>query len=351
MTVKLIRIVVAALIATLAWFQCGPSIPIKFPQYPERTGRQLKSVLEGKRNIGIVAAKSQGPALPGEDWTETVEASVSAAIVERGYFNVVDVSSRKERLRELAYTQSGMTAESLEIGRELAINHLLVVKLPRQPRSECKVEQVTDYAATALALAKSAQGSSNGEGGVQKKPTGVLYLTVFVQGVLTNVETGRSVSFVNTEAHRQQADVGDAGCPSALAAFDPAVKYAAGQLARNLSPTVITMNVPLMEDAGGTGNPERVGEWLASGNQWAESRNFDQAAQDWRRALNESNGDNVSALWNLAVYSWYVGDYDAAERYFDRALDAGGPSWLDGAKRELISRFQEQKREEEGRGR
>ena len=342
-------------LSALFAYSCGPSIPVRFPQYPRATGDKLKAVLEGGRNLGIVAAPTS-PAILRQigyenDWSDTMEGAATTEIGKKGFFEVVDLSGRKERLRELAYTQSGMTAESLAIGRELAINSMLTVQMTNAPRQECKTEMVADYSGYAmqLALAK-AQGESTDKANLEKK-TGVLYLTVFVVGRLTSVETGRTVTYSHTEPFRQVNQVGDTDCPSALAAFDGAVDAAARGIADNLSPSIVELNVPLMEDADDVGDGEArdvVGSYLSSGNKWAETADFDRAAKEWRKALTESDGASVSALWNLAVYSWYAGEYDDAEKYFEKALDGGGPDWLDGAKRELMSRFSEQKRLAEG---
>ncbi|MCR9144149.1 MAG: hypothetical protein NXI24_18015 [bacterium] len=336
-------------------YSCGPSIPVRFPQYPRATGAKLKSVLEGGRNLGVIAAKTNPAILRRigyeNDWSDTMEGAVSTAVSKKGFFEVVDLSGRKERLRELAYTQSGMTGESLAIGRELAVNSMLTVQMTNAPRQECKTEMVADYSGYAmeLALAK-AQGESTDKANLEKK-TGVLYLTIFVVGRLTSVETGRTVTYSHTQPYRQVSKAGDTDCPSALLAFDGAVDQAARGIADNLSPSIVEISVPLLEDADDVRDDESrdmVGGYLNSGNQWAEVADFDRAAKDWRRALNESSGVSISALWNLAVYSWYAGEYDDAERYFEQALDGGGPDWLDGAKRELMARFSEQKRLAEG---
>ncbi len=350
----LIRITSMGILAAL--LACGPTIPVRFPQYPRATGGQLKAVLEGGRNVGIVAAKPNPAIMRAvgyeNDWSDTIEAAVTTELTKKEFYSIVDLSGRKDRLRELAYTQSGMTAESLEIGRELAINSMFIVQMTQAPRQECKQEMVADYSGYAmeLALAK-AQGDGGGSEPQLEKRTGVLYLTLFVRGRLTSVETGKSVSHLHKKPYRHVGKVGDTECPSSLTAFEKALDQAAKDLADNLSPQVVELPVPLLEDADDVPDEETrgmVSARLNSGNQWAEAANFERAAKDWRRALSESNGESVSALWNLAVYSWYVGDYDEAERYFDMALDGGGPAWLDGAKRELVSRFAEQKRLAEG---
>ena len=332
---------------------CGPSIPVRFPHYPSSTGTQLRAVLDGKKTVGIVAARPPQNMLQQigyqEDWSRTVEAAVETEIVKREFYTLVDLSSRAERLRELAHSQSGLTQESLAIGRELQASHLLVISMTNQPRSECTIQNRTDLMATALNLAMAA--SNDGQGaGAEEKPTAVMTVTVFVQGRLINVETGQSVSYATSTPAEHYNSVGDTNCPSVLAAFNNALQQAAKDLADNLSPRSITLDVPLMDDVDDVDeeDQEAVTDYLNSGNEWAEAADFERASRSWQRALTESRGQSVSAMWNLAVYNWYRGNYGEAENLFNRALDSAGPSWLDGAKRELISAFNEDRCSVEG---
>ncbi|MCB1314710.1 MAG: hypothetical protein KDK27_02095 [Leptospiraceae bacterium] len=345
--------ILVGIVALYVLAYCGPTIPIAFPRYPSGTGTQLKAVLEGKRNLGVVAARPPQSMLNRigyhEDFSATIEAAVEAQIIKKGFYNVIDLSSRKERLRELAHSQSGLTMEALNLGLEEQVEQMLVVRMTNQPYSQCKVKKVNDLAG-GLTTSLMARAGATDEKPEFEKDTAVMFLTIFVQGKITNVETGRSVSHQYSKAYEYFNKPGDLNCPSELAAFDGALQAAAQELASNLSPQVVTINVPLMEDADDLHeeDAEVVHEYLSSGNAWAEARDYEMASQSWRRALSESNGDSVSALWNLAIYSWYEGNYDEAETFFKRALEGGGPGMRDSAKRELFSEFGEQKRLEEG---
>lgn len=159
-TRSLIIIVLASVI-----FGCGPTIPIKFPMYPDSTGTQLKRLLQGKRNLGIVAAKPSARFLQAigyqNDWSATIEAAVSSAITERGFFTVVDIENRKDRLRELAHSQSGLTRESLKIGKELEISNMLIIRMTQAPRSQCRTKMIADYSGYGMQLAMAkASGES-----------------------------------------------------------------------------------------------------------------------------------------------------------------------------------------------
>lgn len=334
---------------------CGPTIPIKFPTYPESTGTQLRSLLRGKRNLGIVAAKPSLTMLQKigyqDDWSATAEAAVSAAFTEKGYFTVVDIENRKDRLRELAHSQSGLTRESLKIGKELSIQNMLIIRMTNQPRSQCRTKMIADYAGYAAKLA-IAKMTESGEQPQLKKPTRVMYLTVFVEGKLINVETGQTIRYANSKAHEYYNSIGDMNCPSELAAFDPALKNAAEVIASNLSPKVVTLDVPLMDDTGDSrGDPDRVKKFLGDGNTWAEGEDFNAASKSWSRALSESGGTSMSAMWNLGVYNWYKGDYNAANRYFEKVKGELGPGGLSSSMMLLMSKFREQKDEKKGKKR
>ncbi|MBI41143.1 MAG: hypothetical protein CMF59_16220 [Leptospiraceae bacterium] len=332
---------------------CASGIPVKFPQYPAgNQGQQLQRVLDGKRKLAVVARD-----LPAgystnlnrlglaTEWQDTIRGSVQSAMQGRGFYSIVDLDSRDRRYQELAHAQSGMTRNQLQIGRELAVESILFVRMTALPRVECKIEEVTDLSTAALQLAMAAASKGQSSGDAQyKKPTGVTYLTVFVEATLVNVETGRSMSFSNTKPHRLENDVGNTQCPSQLKAFDEAMDMVGTEIARNLSPEVVTFYIPLSDDTDGLrgGEPSRVQAFLEEGIKWAEEGNFDMAARQWERALDESGGTSTSALWNLGAYYWYSGDMDQAQSYFDRAMRSAEPGWMDD-KRYVWTLFQKEK--------
>ncbi|MCB1303152.1 MAG: hypothetical protein KDK37_02690 [Leptospiraceae bacterium] len=332
---------------------CASGIPVKFPQYPSgNQGAQLQRVLDGKRKIAVVARD-----LPAgystdltrlglaSEWQDTMRSSIQSAMQTRGFYSIVDLDSRSTRYQELAHAQSGMTRNQLAIGKELAVESILFVRMTALPRVECKVEEITDLSTAALQLAMAAanKGQTNGEA-QYKKPTGVTYLTVFVEATLVNVETGRSISYSNTKPHRLENDVGNLQCPSQLKAFDEALEQIGTDIASNLSPEVVTFYIPLADDVDGLrgGDPDRVAAFLEEGIKWAEEGNFDEAARQWERALDESGGTSTSAMWNLGAYYWYSGDMDQAQQYFEQAMRTAEPGWMDD-KRYVWTLFQKEK--------
>ncbi|HMU83161.1 MAG TPA: hypothetical protein PKE49_16340 [Leptospiraceae bacterium] len=351
------RVLIISSLASL--LTCVPGIPVKIPRYPEGVmGDQLKSVMGAKRKVGVVAASPNPNLLQqigyDQDWSATVEGAVTTELTQRGFYTMIDTSSRKQRLRELAYTQTGLTGEQRNIGQELAAEGLLFIRMTAPPLKECKTEYVTDFAATALKLGmKMAMKDSNGAGDAQeKKPTGVLFLTVFVQGTLTNLETGQSVTYAHSKPYKLQNEAGNQECPSTLDAFGKALQDASAAIADNLSPSIVTVKIPLASDADDLDGDQKakVTKYLTEGIKWAEADDFQMAAQNWEKALDASGGKSASALWNIAAYKWYSGDMDGAEKYFKRSFSNGGSDWADAAKRSLWATFRKEKDRKESEG-
>ncbi len=339
---------------------CGAKLAITFPRFPPDTGRQILQLMSGKRKIGVIAMqmpKNFATEMGIEsDWSSTVEGAVTNAFMQKGYYEFVDLAGRKQRLSELAYTQSGMTGEQRTIGQELAVDGLLYIMMTAQPRQECKIENEVSLAGAASTLYNvyaATQGKDQIRGADASSPTGVLYLTVFVQAKLTNLETGQSLPISINKPFRQANDTGNQECPSSLLAFEGALRQAADEIASKLSPEMITKQVSIERDASDLPDPvkDRVKEYLAVGYKWAKNKDYESAAENWTSALNESGGTSVSALWNLAIYKWSTGDMDGAEEMFKRAMKAGGPDFFDDEKSELLSAFKEEKKLQAAGGR
>lgn len=340
----------------LILLSCGPSIPIRFARYPVGNyGHRLQQVLAGQKNIGIVAPE------PGEgytalisrdlDFSEIAEGEVQKAMTGRGYYNFIDLKHRKARLRELVRTQTGLTSVSKMIGQETAVDALLVVVMDREPKMECKIEGITDgaqVAVEALKLGVDIYARSQGHNlGIDtdmsntRRPTGVLYMTLFLQGKIVNVETGESVAYSVAKPYRQVNTVGNTRCPGALKAFDFSVKAASREIAEFLSPRVEVHKVALEKSVDELEGPTAkiVKSYLKEGLRFARDDDLDSAAEQWEEALSRSGGQSAAALWNLGAYHWYRGNFSDAHDYFRRAMRTGGPDWLSGQKRDTYSLF------------
>lgn len=348
--------VAAFLAAVLLTSACGPGIPVKFPKFPEGTaGTRLRQTLEGKKRVAVVARdippiiKRSMKAGLAEEWSDTIRASMKSVLEDYGYYTIVDLDSRNARYNELARSQTGLTSAQLAIGQELQVDLLFFVNMTALPRAECKTEMVTDSvaaASAALQLAMAAQGSdvkmSNQS---TSRPTGVLYLTVFVEGKLVNVETGRSVSTATSEPFRLQNEAGNPECPSELLAFDGALKQAANKIADKLSPKVLTVKLPVedrVDDVKG-GDRKLVKQYLVDGINWIEAGDMEQAVKSWEMAVDESGGSSSAAFWNLAIAKFAAGDVSEADQLFQRAFQAGGPKFLNSSKRATYALFKKEK--------
>jgi tetratricopeptide (TPR) repeat protein len=348
----------------ILFLRCGVSIPIKFPKFPDGTeGKKLKQVLEGKRKVGVVA-KELPPAVRrgldryglASEWQETIRAAMKTTLEEYGYYIVVDIDSRSQRYDELARSQTGITRNQQALGQELNVDHLFYVNMTAVPRVECKIELLKDAAAAAAAALQLAMAAAGAEVKTDNttisRPTGVLYLTVFVEGTLVNVETGRSISYSVQEPYRLENQVGNQECPSELVAFNEALKNATKKIADRLSPRVVTEKIPLEEKDKEIeiGDKKTVELLLQDGIKWIEAGDIEQAIKSWDAALEESGGTSKAALWNLAVAKWYQGDLEKAQKYFDQVTKMGGTKFIDSKKRQAIAIFKIEKKriEEEG---
>jgi len=347
-------------LTVLVFFSCTPKVAIQFPKFPQGVyGQKLKTVMQGQRTLGILAPDPGATLMANVgnfDFTEIAEGEVENAFTRRGYFEFVDLKNRKDRLRELARTQTGLTRVQKLIGQEKAVDALLVVKMDRYPKMECKIENLYDSAQIAVEALKlgvdifaRSQGHNLGidtDMGNTRRPTGVLYLTPFIKAKLVNIETGRVVSYSFEKPFRQVNRVGTVQCPTALKALDASVKEAAKEIANHLSPKIAIHKIALEKNVGNVDSATAsvVKSYLNEGMRFAKANNLEAAAEQWEEALSESGGMSAGAYWNLAAYKWYAGEMDEAQEYFTRAMRTGGPGWLTSGKRETYTLFKQELR-------
>ena len=340
------------LLMLLSLTHCATTIPVLIPKFPKAKGHQLRQVLDGQRNVAVLAIKISSEVAKKLDsqstnaWNVGIEASVSQNLSELGYYKIIDISSRKERLKELAYTQSGLTEESLEIGRDLQVNNFFLIRLPKPPKIECRIEEVENYATTALAITARAVINPNHAGSVNTgRPTGVLYVSLFIEGRLSNVETGQSVSHFYTKTLRLPSTGGNRACTSSYKALEKLIPIAGRKLAKELSPKFLRLSVSLFSKSQDlSGNMKRIVEkHLIAGVKWAKNNDMEEAHIEWEAALKKSNQTSGGAYWNLAVYHWHTGDFEQADEYFT-VIKRKKWQLLDHKKRRTISLFNKEKR-------
>ncbi len=344
------RFSVAILLCTL--ISCASvEVPVAIPRFPRKHGHQLRKTLEGHRNLAVVTVKPDRKAIKklgqaAGNWDNTIEAAVSKSIAKLDYYNVINIESRKKRLQELAYSQSGLTKESLEIGRELQVQAFLIVRMTNPPRIECKIEEVEDYVATTAAIAVRAIVNPDNAGKINTgRRTGVRYVTIFVEGKITNIETGRSVSHLYTGTKRIASKPGNRVCTSPYKALGELFIATGQELAKNLSPRLNRLNVSLMttsKDVQGEKKAE-VDARIQSGIEWAKNGDMDEAKIEWEAALERSGQRSGAAIWNLAVYYWHIGDFDQAHEYFEK-IKRTKSYLLDNKKRRIIAIFNHERK-------
>lgn len=310
--------------------------------------------MEGGKKIGIVYNTKAFRHRNGFD--ATIQSTAETKVNEFRYFTVVDISRREERLKEIVFSQSGLTAERLEFGRELAIDGILSFDVPRPPVTGCTTTSRTEkrrgnclrYRSTGKRICSRYRGSRCIEYSEERECAAWNYYnvtiyestrttTVFLKGELMNVETGAKLAYVNTQPYSDTVE--GRYCSSEIDSFHRAVTLAGENVVEHLSPRIVDYSVPVEKNPEGA-PPETkktVKGYLKLGIDSLKSDPPDylDASRQWQEALLQSNQRSVSALWNLGVYSWYNGQMDQAEKYFARAAKLGGIKFLKGGKRFL----------------
>lgn len=364
LTLKTISILTSSTILVVILLLSSCSTYIRIPVVATMPANFMQT-MKGSKKVGIIAVPPQTNSQLSEfgDMTSIIQGAAENAFRAYRYFTIVDISSRAQRMQEIALSQTGATNEQRQIGQEMSINAFLYIEVPNPPQAECKQSSrqetrnvCTQYDSNRKCLKYNTHyvNISNA----------TLTVKVAVKGRLVNVETGRSLTYTASNMGGQnmnnnlmrsltgsgqyinEVENGIASCPSVLAAFEKEVNKAAQDLAANLSPKVIDYAVIIEDDLAGTpaDAKEEVKAQLKMAINWLNDANpnLDSAYDNWNQALNLSGNQSLAALWNIAVYHWSMGDLDQAEKYFNQVKL--NPNFFNSQKMENYNRFIEEKK-------
>lgn len=291
------------------------------------------------------------------DWELILEAKVQEALQRRSQVRIVDVRSRRNRLAESAFSQSGVSQETLQIGRELAAASMIFVQLASAPQTECKIERVMDSSHPAGAFLSSVAGPaefgesdsvwrrtlrSAAENVSGVRETGVRYTTFIYTVRVVNTETGDSRTAAVTAPYRTENASGNRECPTLLAAVDGALNSGAGAIASVLAGTIEEAEYPLLAAVDDLDeNVSEVRGELEAGIRQVEANDFEGAERTFQKGLRLSGNRSAAARWNLAVVSWRQGKFDAAREQFERFFDEAPADWKTTERLEIWVRFRE----------
>ncbi len=306
------------------------------------------NIMKGGRNVAIYVDAPEGSDAGKEsaDPKSTIYGAIESALIEYRYFRLVDVKSKPERLKEVALSQ--LLGDVKGIVAELSLDGVLYLDVPQTPQSECK--------SSIDKIKKTRCTKTNKEGKcLQYQEYYVnlyiktLYYTVFVRAKLVNVFTGRSIVFTNVEpAVLKNSSEVLVSCPSETEGYSKALKIAANNIARSVSPKMVDYKIPLLTSADGvtiSENKSEVKKYLKSGVEWASADppDYESAKKDWEKALSVSDKTSTDAHWNLAVYYWFSGDIEKANEFFEKAIEIGGPDWLSSKNRNIFTKFKQER--------
>ncbi len=366
---------------------CATTVEISVPRFPEKYARQVRAVSAGKRNLAVVVNKNidelgKADGLTNtEDWSHILEIAVNKGISELGYFNQIDTGNYRSYLRGIEYNKLNLTKEAIDIGLKLKAESFLILQISKNPKIECKVEELLDSPEVSILVV--------GGGPVFHRPyyygyhpyrgyryygrsyryypyvpyyypeyivttshqrtqkTGVIYVSIYVEGRLFNLKTNKTASHLYSETMRIRSEIGDQSCPSSVKAFEKLFKKAGYDIVSNLSPEMIDVSIPLLssvddiEDSYDRNLIERIEYLLEQGLTWAKSGSLKSARKSWIEAFELSKGNSLSARWNLAIYYWHMGELDKAKEYFD-FLQKEKYSYLNSNFRDIITRFEDE---------
>ncbi len=298
--------------------------------------------MKGGRNIAIIFKKSRVK-LEDPSWERTLQADMENSVRALGYFNIIDLSARAKRLQEIQRSQTGLTDEEIQIGKEMKLDGFLYLNVDNKSRSSCKTSYTTKkvYPCGDRTKCKAEK---------VKITVKTLQFYLYIRGELINVATGQSMAFTNTNPVGVPVQgEGVKSCMSRQEAFPQAARVSAQRLARSLSPVVTFLRAEIDDDPKGSPEAveEQVEKLLKEGKKWAKSGrdNIADAKKSWQRALKVSGYNSVYAYWNLGVAYWAEGNMREAEEHFNKAKELGGPDFLSKNKRRTLAKFkQEQQR-------
>lgn len=364
LTLKTISILTSSAILVNILLLSSCSTYIRIPVVATMPANFMQTMKGGKK-VGIIAVPPQTNSQLSEfgDMTSIIQGVAENAFRAYRYFTIVDISSRAQRMQEIALSQTGATNEQRQIGQEMSINAFLYIEVPNPPQAECKQssrQETRNVCAQYDSNRKCLKYNTH----FVNISNATLTVKVAVKGRLVNIETGRTLtytasnmggqtmnnnlmrSFTGNGQYINEVENGIASCPSVLAAFEKEVNKAAQDLAANLSPKVIDYAVIIEDDLAGTpaDAKEEVKAQLKMAINWLNNANpnLDSAYDNWNQALNLSGNQSLAALWNIAVYYWSMGDLDQAEKYFNQVKL--NPNFFNSQKMENYNRFVEEKK-------
>ncbi len=323
---KISLIALAAGIA-LAVSACAPTIDVEYPVFKkDKEGRQLQKFVGTAKTVGLIVQKPDKSLwqqiFEGSSFIDVIPQKVFEAFDKESYYTLIDVEKRKDAMKEIAFSETGLTSNSRKIGNLLSAQMLLFVHFEKPVYSQ-GTEGVRDTAACTASMVSAAAGGSGGSGCLAK-PTCTISLTVPVDATLINSDTGatmKAVALGSDVTAKHHGAPGSSRCPPLLDAFDVALAKSVGYVKNRLSPMVKTAEIKVVVKDS---DPE-VKELLEEGLEEVsgDTPSFEKAAKLWKKALDkkpDAEGPNA----NMGSYYFSTGDFEKAVEYYEKAMKAKG---------------------------
>ncbi|MBI3394944.1 MAG: lipoprotein LipL41 [Spirochaetia bacterium] len=306
---------------------CAPTIDVEYPVFPKtKEGRQLQKFVGTLKSVGLIIEKPEkslwDQIFGGSSFVDMIPHKVFEAFDKENYYRLVDVEKRKQLLKEQAFSESGLTQNSRQIGKLLSADMLLFVKFEK-PVTECGIEAKVDGLACSAAMVSAASGGSGGSG-CQAKPTGVRLLEVPLNASLIKTDTGevmRATALGKDITAKHFGAVGSRSCPPILDAFDDGLNKSVNYVKDRLSPRVKTAEIKIVVKDKDPVVADLLEEGLEEIR--GDTPSFEKAAANWKKALQKSP-ESEGANANMGSYYFSTGDFEQAVKYYEKAMSAKG---------------------------
>lgn len=286
-------------------------------------------VMKGGNRIAVFSKKDKRN---NTDWKHQLEGAIKNELNHAGYFTIVDVASRKDRLEAIAFSNSGMTAEAKEIGKEMSVDGFLYLTTASEPKTECTRE--SREVKKEVCVAKDKEGKCTKTNiKYETKWTSTLLVNVYMEGILVNLETGRTLGHAITETQKFRKSQKD--CPSELEAIEKATEKGAEELVSRISPVMTQMEIEVFNDTDANiPNKDQINHRLDEGAKALANDEPDYLSiiSVWEDAARLADEKAPEPYWNLGIAYWKMLRMNQAEENFSKALNLGGRDFRDDQK-------------------
>lgn len=318
-------ILVCALFSTCTW-----RTKIKVM---EQTSSTFRHEFRGMKVITIAPPASTLPlAIAGLDWKETFRKRLQERFAERNAFAVVDSSSIASDLEKFLGAGDTRPKEEKILVQGIGAEGVVYVEFTGPAKWGACEHTQSKSIQTQLCFGHSC-GEITHSVLDFKKSMAVRALTIPFRAFVVDTRNGVVGRMSGIAGELSSTYSGE--CLSDDLVMSYLLSSYATRIAEHYSPAVRTDEVEVEFESSVEGCPDTVraeaSSLLKTGIGFAMNNDFRKAREPWLTAMNVCKEKSASAHWNLGIYFWVVGDLNAADTHFKKALTLGGDRFRENA--------------------